>query len=48
MKKKDNGRDVHGSDLIVGFLGSDRTGSDPIHVEETGPTLDSRGISPIS
>ena len=23
-------RDVHGSDRIVGFLGSDRTGSDPI------------------
>ena len=28
------GRDVHGSDRIVGFLGSDRTGSDlPYHLQ---------------
>ena len=27
-------RDVHGSDRIVGFLGSDRTGSDPIRRSE--------------
>ena len=28
-------RDVHGSDRIVGFLGSDRTGSDPIRSDKS-------------